>query len=219
MGRPGAAPERLTLCLRGREWRGGRHGGVGEPAQEDGVQGESPARWPPGARPPLPSVPGGAWRGSARRASPAARGPRPEALCGAPASLRPRARDAAAGRGRGGGGQQRRGAEAPAPCRPAAVCGRSWERPARLGLNSPCERVLRSRPRGGARPPSPCRPGPAPRRCAFSSFPRLPQLRTRPRRSGAAGSMESLTSENVRGSLNTGPSTPPRVHSMTVSGT
>lgn len=69
VGRPGAAPERLTLCLRGREPRGGRHGGVGEPAQENGVQGEAATRSPPGAHPPHPSAPGWAWRDPAQRAS------------------------------------------------------------------------------------------------------------------------------------------------------
>lgn len=59
-----AARERLTLCLRGRESRGGRHGGVGEPAQENGVQGEAAARSRPARPPPRrarpPSEPPGA---------------------------------------------------------------------------------------------------------------------------------------------------------------
>lgn len=42
--RPGAAPEWLTLCLQRRESRGGRHGAVGEPAQEDDVQGKPASR-------------------------------------------------------------------------------------------------------------------------------------------------------------------------------
>ena len=35
VGRPGAAPEWLILCLQGPESRGGCHGGVEEPAQEN----------------------------------------------------------------------------------------------------------------------------------------------------------------------------------------
>lgn len=69
VGQPGAATERLTLCLWGRESRGGRHGGVGEPAQENGVQGEAAARSPFGAHPPLPSAPPGPFR-PAQRAPP-----------------------------------------------------------------------------------------------------------------------------------------------------
>lgn len=116
-----AAPERLTLCLRGRESQGGRHGGVGEPAQENGVQGESSARWPPGARPPLPLAPGGAWPDSAQCVSAGRRpsavlsrlcGPSPEmlvALCRSPCS--------AAGED-GGAATVNKGAEP----RPPATC-------------------------------------------------------------------------------------------------
>lgn len=129
VGRPGAAPERLTLCLRGRESPGGRHGGVREPAQKNGVQGESSARRPPGARPPLPSAPGGAWPDSAQSASPAG-GPVPSSVAfAAPRCLSPCAGipDTWPGEVGGGDGQQRRGTEAACHLPPALLsAGRVW---------------------------------------------------------------------------------------------
>lgn len=125
VGRPGAAPERLTLCLRGREPRGGRHGGVGEPAQENGVQGEAATRSPPGAHPPHPPAPGWAWRDASQRASRAGRKPQSHP----PESLRPpspktpvalcRYPDTVPGKVGGGDSQQRRGAEAACHLPPA----------------------------------------------------------------------------------------------------
>lgn len=131
VGRPGAAPERLTLCLRGRESRGGRHGGVGEPAQENGVQGESSARWPqarahhslwrpagPGRTQPsaLPRPAGGPVQSSVAFAAPA---PRCLSPCAGIPAPRP-------GKGWGGGGQQRRGAEAACHLPPASSLRVVW---------------------------------------------------------------------------------------------
>lgn len=127
VGRPGAAPERLTPCLRGREPRGGRHGGVGEPAQENGVQGEAATRSPPGAHPPHPSAPGWAWRDASQRASRAGRKPSPilQSLCGPPAQRRlsPCAGIPIQCQGRWGAVTVNKGAERrpPATCRPPSL--------------------------------------------------------------------------------------------------
>jgi hypothetical protein len=53
----GTAPQPLTLCLRGRESRGGGHGSVRKPAEENGVQGETATRLSPRTRPLLPNAP------------------------------------------------------------------------------------------------------------------------------------------------------------------
>lgn len=129
VGRPGAAPERLTLCLRGPESRGGRHGGVGEPAQENGVQGEAAAR-PLGAHPPLPPAPPGP-AGPAQRAPQA--GPKPRAspgrLCRRPRQDACLPGPESLGRSRRGAATVNNGAEPrpPATCRPPSFRGeRVW---------------------------------------------------------------------------------------------
>ena len=117
-GGPGAAD---PLCLQGPESRGGRHGGVGEPAQENGVQGEAAPRSPLGAHPPLPPAPPGPAR-PAQRAPQA--GPKPRAssgrLCCRPRLDACRPGLESLGRSRRGAATVNNGAEPrpPATCRP-----------------------------------------------------------------------------------------------------
>lgn len=96
-GSPGAAD---PLCLRGRESLGGSHGGVGEPAQENGVQGEARrAPAPPSAPGPDPPVLSGPVSLPSGPISP--RLPRPPARPGVPSACRLRCPGPEAGKGPG----------------------------------------------------------------------------------------------------------------------
>lgn len=119
-GSPGAADPLPS----GTELRGGRHGSVREPTQENGVQGEAATRSPAGTHPPLPSVLGRTWPDPAQLAFQAGQKPQchppvplwpPTQRCLSPCAGTP-----IRGQGRWGAATVNKGAERrpPATCRP-----------------------------------------------------------------------------------------------------